>query len=134
MSEKTVFKLHSQRGKHDCGIATLATLLGRTYEEVLLKSGTVSPKLLKLGLSATELFRIAELFDATLVRHTGAIDLDESSGILGIVYPDTWGHWVWLTNGLIFCPKDNNIVWDAYSYVKKFKVKVTELIDLKEET
>lgn len=130
MSEaKALFRIINMRGKNDCGVATLATLLGRTYEEILISAGRISPNVLKKGLYGSDLVKIAAEFNISLVRRVQKIDLDEHSGILGLRYPTKREHFVFLTNGLVFDPQDENVVWDAYLYVKKFKVKVLDLLE-----
>lgn len=126
---KGLFRIINQRGKHDCGVAALATLLGRTYEEILISAGRISPNVLKKGLYSSDLVRIAAEFNTSLSRKVQKIDLDEHSGILGLRYPTKREHFVYLTNGLVFDPQDENVVWDAYLYVKKFKIKVVDLLE-----
>lgn len=127
--QKDLFRIINMRGKHDCGVATLATLLGRTYEEILLSAGRISPRVLKMGLYDSDLVKIAADFNTLLVRRVQKIDLDEHTGILGLRYPTKREHFVFLTNGLVFDPQDENVVWDAYLFVKKFKVKVVGLLE-----
>lgn len=129
MSDRSVFRITNQRGKHDCGVATLATLLGRSYEDTLLAAGRLSPKVLKTGLYSSDLIRIAAEFGSTLVRRVQRIDLDEHTGILGLEYPSKRLHFVFLTNGLVFDPQEDNVAWDAYTFVKREKVKVIDLME-----
>lgn len=129
MAEKALFRIINQRGKADCGVATLATLLSRTYEEVLLVAGRISPNVLRKGLFTSDLIRIAWEFDTALERKVQKIDLDEVTGVLGVRYPSKREHFVFITKGLVFDPQDENIVWDAFLYVKKFKIKVVDLLE-----
>lgn len=129
MGEKALFRVTNMRGKHDCGVATLAMLLGRTYEEVLLVAGRISPNVLKKGLYSSDLVKIAGEFGSKLSRTTTPIDLEESTGILGLRFPTEREHFTFLTNGLMFDPQDENVVWDAILYVKKHKVVVVDLLE-----
>lgn len=127
MAEKLFYQIHHQRGKRDCGVATLATLIGRTYEEVLMVAGDISPNVLKKGLFASDLAKIANEFQSTIVRKVGHIDLDEDTGILELKFPNRREHYVFLMNGLIFDPQEPGQVWDAYTYVRKSRAKVQGL-------
>ena len=104
MGDKLFHQLHRQRTKRDCGVATLATLIGRSYEEVLIAAVSISPNVLKKGLFSTDLQRIASMFEIVLIRRTGEFDIDEHNGILELCFPNKREHLVVLMNGLIFDP------------------------------
>lgn len=128
MSDKLFYQIHQQRGRKDCGVATLATLLGRSYEEVLVAAASVSPNVLKKGLYASDLAKIAQGLGSRLLRLTGTIDLDEETGILEVqIKKDKREHLVFLMNGIVFDPEEVGQAWDAYTYVRHFKAKVQGL-------
>lgn len=132
MSEKLFHQIHHQRGKHDCGVACLATLLGRSYEEVLVAAAKVSPNVLKKGLYANDLAKIAASLGSELKRNVGQIDLDEKTGILEIKIKNRKHHrehFAFLVNGLVFDPEEQGQIWDAYIYVRHFKAEVQGLTE-----
>lgn len=90
-----------QRHVADCGAATLAMLLGVTYEEVLIPLGFEVPNILRRGVWFTELQRAALTLGATLVlKRTCDLELDE--GILQVKFRRGANHVVLLRQGLIF--------------------------------
>lgn len=127
MADKLFHQIHPQRGKRDCGVATLATLLGRSYEEVLVAAASMSPNVLKKGLYASDLARIALSLGSSLKRRVGQIDLDETTGILEVKLKNGREHFVFLANGLVFDPQEPGQAWDAYTYVRHFKAEVQGL-------
>lgn len=127
MAAKLFFQLHQQRGKRDCGVATLATLLGRTYEEVLIVAAMLSPNVLKKGLYATDLHRIADSLGSTLKRRVGSMDLEEKTGILEVKFKSKREHFVFLVNGLVFDLEDPLQAWDVSTYLKHHKAVVQGL-------
>ncbi len=128
MSEKLFHQLHQQRGKRDCGVATLATLIGRSYEETLLAAVSVSPNVWKKGLYSSDLIRIAAMFQTEIIRRT-TVDVEEHSGILELKFPSKREHFVLLLNGLIFDPQEPaGQVWDADTYCKKFRAEICGLL------
>lgn len=127
MAEKLFFQIHPQRSKRDCGVATLATLLGRSYEDVLLAAAKISPNVLKKGLYSSDLARIAESLDSKLKRHVGQIDLDDKTGILEIKLKNGREHFVFLVNGLVYDPQEINQLWDAYTYIRHHKASIQGL-------
>ena len=129
VAERPAFQIHRQRGRKDCGVATLATLLGRTYEEVLVVAGRIAPTVLRKGLYSSDLVRIAAEFDVLLTRRVQKIDLEDHTGILGLEYSRKRFHAVFLTHGLIFDPQEDYIAWDAETFVKREKARIYDLLE-----
>lgn len=129
MGDKLFHQLHQQRGKRDCGVACLATLLGRSYEEVLLATFTVSPNVLKKGIYASDLAKVAQTFKTELKRRPAPVDLDDRTGILEVAMKSGREHFVFLVNGLVFDPEEPGQAWDANTYVKHHKAVVQGLTE-----
>lgn len=128
-----IFHIVLQRGTHDCAIACLAGLLGKSYEDVLVASTALVPGAYREGLNNIELMRIAQSLDAKLKRYK-RVDVEEDSGVLGIQLPGQVRnmHAVLLTHGLIFDPSDKGVVWEADDYLRHMKAKVIDLLEVME--
>lgn len=109
----------------DCGVASLAMLLGKTYSEVL----AAVPKRYRKdvnngeGLSQRQLTNIAKrLGFVTRWEHNG--DLSETVGVLDVHRPKTeldqdgeWeGHFLILAKGALYNPADGVIWTDIASF------------------
>lgn len=129
MADKLFHQLHQQRGKRDCGVACLATLLGRSYEEVLLATFTISPNVLKKGIYSSDLQKIAATFKTELKRRPAPVDLDDRTGILEVKLKSGREHFVFLANGLVFDPEELGQAWDVNTYVKHHKAVVQGLTE-----
>lgn len=72
-------RLVLSRGAGDCGIATLATLLEQTYEDVYVATQAVDPKRRgKSGLMTRHIIEVAQQLGVTLdVRLPGRFTLDD---------------------------------------------------------
>lgn len=125
MAAKLFHQLHPQRTKRDCGVACLATLLGRSYEEVLLEAASVSPNVLRKGLYASDLSKIALRFGVELRRRTSS-DLEDRTGILEVSVKKR-EHLVFLVNGLVFDPEEGMQLWEIDVYLRHFKAVVQGL-------
>lgn len=99
-----------QRAAADCGVAALAMILGKTYEEILVACGYDNPRVLTDGLWTSELIRIALAFGQPL-RRRRKFDLETDFGLLRLS-----DHVVVLKNGLIIDPADGS-VWDVDVYL-----------------
>lgn len=72
-----------QRGHGDCGIAALATFLGRSYEDVFEATIGIAPSPHHRGLWMSQIMRVAATFGVTL-RRRRKFNIDEDTGIIGI--------------------------------------------------
>jgi hypothetical protein len=130
-----------QTGEHgDCGVATLGSLLGKTYAEVLIAAAKVRPNVLKVGLHWKDFVKVGKRlgFALEVVKVTDPDDLEEATGILGLkrMNPNhdapqlTEEHVVYLWHGR---PIDgNNDHWLYVSdYVKTYNYDITGLLVIK---
>jgi predicted double-glycine peptidase len=105
----------AQRHKADCGAATLAMVLGISYEDALIALGGQVPQVLRRGVWFPELQRAAESLGVTLTlrkRWTA----DEHEGIAQVKFKDGTAHVVVIREGLVF---DTDLsVWDPADYLK----------------
>ncbi len=98
-------RLITQRGKNDCAIASLATYLGRCYEEVLIAACQVSKTVWSAGLSGPEHIKVAQRLGIR-TRWVRRFNIEEDTGILGISYTDdALSHDTVLIEGKIFDPE-----------------------------
>lgn len=126
-----------QEGTHgDCGIATLATYLGVTYEEVLIEAAKVRRNVLKVGLHWKDMIKVAERFQTTLVvAKFDADDLDDITGVIGLkrMNPDssatqlTQEHVVYLWLGRII-DGDGDHWADPEDYFKTTNFEMTGVL------
>ena len=109
-----ILKVCVQRETHDCAIASLAMLLGRSYEDVL-RATTVSDRMQgRTGLWTKTMQRIARRLGFVL-RVRKLHDL-EAYGIVRL-----YDHAVVLRSGLIINPADG-CIWDADAYLANYGV------------
>lgn len=121
-----------QRSKGDCGVAALAMLLGRTYEDVL--SAAVTKRNAKPhvgGMFTRQLQRIARRLDARLLLRR-AWDLEVSCGLLTVErtekLPDEFQqHLVLLKFGLVF--DTDGSVWEPETYFAQHGFKPVSLLE-----
>jgi hypothetical protein len=92
----------------DCGIASLAMLLGMPYETVYQHCPTAG----RDGLTTSQLQWVARACGARLATRR-RFDVTDDTGILGIEYRSKryHGHWCLLREGHIYDPGDAS-VWD----------------------
>lgn len=123
-------QLVPQRHKTDCGVATLATLLGKSYEEALL--AVKQPQVLTKGVQLRVVRNAARKLGTPLVLHR-QIDIDNDTGILGVV-SEGWDfeHLVVMLNGTIIDCEDSTI-WDLDSYMAAHQARPVSLLALKED-
>jgi len=125
-------KVTKQRHDWDCGIATLAMLLDKSYGDVaLVVRDLVDPvKLRRRGTIIADMQLAAASFGVPLKlvwRKEGY--LDGQTGILGMKggEMDKAGHWVIVKEGKVIVDTDNE-VWGLDDYLKKFKCRSTILL------
>jgi ABC-type bacteriocin/lantibiotic exporter with double-glycine peptidase domain len=117
----------------DCAIATLASYLGRTYEEVLFAAARVSRgDVLERGLHTTEMVRIAKRLGTKLRElQWERVDVDEATGILTVnarIHDQTYAlHTVLFRHGDIIDCRDGT-VWDSDIYMKHFAADPVSLL------
>ncbi len=131
-----------QSGVHgDCVVACLGTLLGLTYEEVLITASKVRPNVLKHGLHWIDCIRIGKKLGMPLkVIKPTAEELEEHTGILGLVRPNAnWEakalkeeHVVYLWAGRVIDGNDEHWL-DVEDYLTHYKYEVTGLVVSQEE-
>jgi ABC-type bacteriocin/lantibiotic exporter with double-glycine peptidase domain len=87
------YRLISKRGANDCAIASLAMILRREYEEVLLASAKVSPTVWKDGLTVTEMQKVAKRLKINTrilkARPSYEFDITAETGVLWVGYNDS---------------------------------------------
>lgn len=132
MTRKRPVKVVSQRNGWDCGVSSLAMLLGLPYGDVAAAARALwgSTKPSKRGLGIYHLEQIADHLGRKLTRVYRRKDyLAGQTGILGLNGGTMcWaGHWVVLKAGAIVDP-DGGEVWDALDYVKKHKARPATLL------
>lgn len=106
-------KVQRQQDVHDCGVAALASFMGRTYADVYVAAVAVSPAFGRRadGLRLMDLERVARAFGFQTKRvDYRRVDLEEDEGVLGVNWNrpkdhgGAVGHWVVLRRGLICEP------------------------------
>lgn len=125
-------KVVAQKHGWDCGVSSLAMLLGLPYGDVAAAARALwgSTKPSKRGLGIYHLEQIAKHLGRKLTRVYRRRDyLAGRTGILGLNGGSMcWaGHWVVLKAGAIVDP-DGGEVWDALEYVKKYKARPATLL------
>jgi hypothetical protein len=109
----------------DCGIATTATYLGHTYEEVLTEVARMTKgKILDRGLNSAQIVRVAKrLGHALHQRAWEHVDQDEATGILYVkarIYDEQYSdHLVVYRRGDVLDCRDGTL-WDADVYFRHF--------------
>jgi ABC-type bacteriocin/lantibiotic exporter with double-glycine peptidase domain len=123
-------KVIAQRGNWDCGVASLAMLLGLPYGDVKAAMRARYAKAPRRGLGIYHLEELATLLGFSLRRvYKSAGYLDGQSGILGMNGGSMcWaGHWVVLKGGAILDP-DGAEVWTVEDYTAKHKCRTATLL------
>jgi hypothetical protein len=115
MPAAPIIQIQLQRELADCAVASLAMLLGESYEDVLRVVTTIDRSQGKRGLWTRTLQRIAKQLGHTL-RIKRTFDLESDYGLLRL--PD---HAVILRNGLVI--DTNATLWDADAYLSSRKLK-----------
>lgn len=123
-------RLVKQRHDTDCSVATLATFLARSYEEVLL--AIKRPDVLSKGVYVRAVVAAAKRLGKPL-KLRQRFDVENDTGIL-VVYSKTrdFKHLVVLMSGLIIDCQDATI-WDYDAYMAVYEARTMGLLALKED-
>lgn len=101
----------------DCGITSLAMLLGLTRTEAMTACGAIQPAAAHSGMYPADLVRVATALGRT-VKWRRRCDLEEGTGVLSVGKSGE-GHFVFLWEGRIV--DGNGELWlDAESYLKHY--------------
>lgn len=119
-----------QRHIADCGCATLAMLLGISYEDALLALGGEAPRVLRGGVWLTQLQRAAAKLGSPL-KIKRRWNIDEDEGIAQIRFKSGAYHVVVLRAGLFFDTSCE--VWHPDDYLKARKAITGPLLILVNE-
>lgn len=123
-------KVVAQRRNWDCGVASLAMLLGVPYGDVSAAVRARYGKAPRRGLGIYHLEELANLLGFALRRiYKRAGYLDGQSGVLGMNGGTMcWaGHWVVLKGGAIVDP-DGAEVWGVDDYTRQHKCRTATLL------
>ncbi len=96
-----------QRGVGDCGIAALAMLTGKSYEDVLEAASRVQPRAHHKGLWMKQIQRIAAALGTNL-HNRRKFNLEEDCGILSVD-----AHVVMVRDGVVIDPQDGCVWFDT---------------------
>lgn len=116
-----------QRDIADCGLASLAMVLGIGYERVSSEAIASGHKGLcsvhKRGVYMSDLIKLASRFDVELVRVNVERAEDGVCGILGLDHrKENAGHAVAVFRRVVFNPADG-LAWDFDYYVSKWHAR-----------
>ena len=125
-----VVRCQVSRGEGDCSIVALATLLERSYEDVLGVAVSISRHVRphQRGLYMNEIKRIAKQFGVTL-RLRRRFDLEEDEGIFGYVHDARdEGHVAYGKRGLVW--DTDGTVWELDAYLAATGYRPVSLLEL----
>ncbi|MEQ1575842.1 MAG: hypothetical protein ABMA15_15520 [Vicinamibacterales bacterium] len=124
-----VIQMIPQRHTTDCSVATLAMLLGVSYEVALLAIRL--PRVLTHGVQLRIVRQAAKRLGHPLQLRR-QIDAENDTGILGVV-SQVWDfeHLVILKEGIIVDAQDTSI-WDFDSYMAAHQARAVSLLTLEE--
>lgn len=132
MKRRRGVKVTAQRHDWDCGVASLAMLLGLSYGDVAAAArsiwGTTMPS--RRGLGIYHLEEMAEALGRTLRRvYRRDSYLVDQTGVLGLNGGSmSWaGHWAVLKAGAIVDP-DGGEVWTVSDYLAVTKARTATLL------
>lgn len=111
----------------DCGIAAIAMLLGKSYEEVSNAAVKLFPRPHKAGLWTSEMLRLARALKRTLVRVPVARLEDDTTGILIVRQRDGTSHAVVSFQGVIVDPA-SGMLFDRDTYLSTTKYRLRALL------
>lgn len=117
----------------DCAIATLASYLGRSYEEVLFSAARVSrADVLDRGMFTGEMQKVAKRLGSVLkAKAWDRVDHDEATGILHVkarIHGENYSdHLVLYRRGDILDCRDGTL-WDSDVYFKHFAADPVTLL------
>lgn len=127
-------KVIQQRKDWDCGVASIAMLLGVPYADVsrVVRENIDDPKLHSRGLILRQIEQVLKLFKMTskrIYRKEGY--LDGATGILGLNggLCGPAGHWVVVKDGMIIDPSDSTVLTPE-EYIKATKSRPATLLIL----
>lgn len=122
-----------QRASGDCGIASLASLTERTYEDVYVAASQVPGDLTrrfrgKSGLHNYQVVAIAAKLGVVLTP-TRSYDLDDDNGVLRVrtLFKHPTDHYVCVRNGLVLCPTYSEVL-DWRDYLRENRCRATTLL------
>ena len=121
-----VLRLVPQRNESDCAIATLSSLTGIPYEEVLIAAARVAP--CETGMYLTQIQKVAsELGVELTMRRRGRYDPETSTGILSVSNRKAciW-HVAILRHGSII--ETDNTIWDWDVYLASKRMRAGSLL------
>jgi hypothetical protein len=122
-----ILRLERQRAEGDCAIACLASITGRSYEDVLIEAAKEkgrSPH--EEGLYLSAIIRVAERLGYP-VRNKRPVNLVKDKGIVSVHYCAGHEHVLILMAGLIFETFDCT-VWLPEEYQKEHRAKFTSVL------
>lgn len=125
----TPLRLVAMRRRTDCGVASLATLLGLPYEDTA-EAITLTNGRLGSGLYLTSLIRAAAHLGRTL-KKVKTYNPDEAEGILWVDGGTRMQHFVVLADGKVFDPQDATL-WDLSDYLSVTRGTAKTLLVLDE--
>jgi hypothetical protein len=118
-------RIQMQRASGDCCIASLATLTGIAYEDVLIEAAKERKVPHNIGLFFTDLLRVAERLKYPM-RKKARVNFFKDKGILDARLfhnmPHASNHAVILMAGLIFDQSDGS-VWIPDEFRKRYQAK-----------
>jgi hypothetical protein len=121
-----VLRLVPQRNESDCAIATLSSLTGISYEEVLIAAARVAP--CETGMYMTQIQHVAsELGVELLLKRKGRYDPETATGILSVsnAKASIW-HVAILRQGSII--ETDNSIWDWDVYLASKRLRAGSLL------
>lgn len=132
MAKPKGIKFTKQRHDWDCGVASLAMLLGKPYGDVaaIVKDTVDKKKLRRRGMTIKDVQDVAEIFGMPLEVIWRKKDyLIGQTGIIGLKGGgmDKAGHWAVVKNEVIADPDDNSF-WSVEDYKKKHDCVTTVLL------
>jgi hypothetical protein len=116
----------SQRGKADCSVACIATLLRMRYEVVLAAARRIAPRIQQDGAWSREVVLIVYSLSGRQLYTRRKIDLDQDRGILRVESPSN-DHMVILRSGQIYDPL-MSAPMSAHRYLESQGAVMTSLL------
>ncbi len=116
-----IIRVVVQRHPADCGVATLAMLLGVSYEDALVALAAEEPAVLTRGVFTKHLEAAAQKLGFRL-RRRRRYSIDDDTGLLNLS-SRKWrtDHVVVLREGLVI--ETDGTIWDAGEYLAALKAK-----------
>jgi peptidase C39-like protein len=132
-ARRTGIKVTKQRHDFDCGVASLAMLVGRPYGDIAaIVRDVVDPKKLRRrGMAIYDMQLVASHFGVALaVIHRKKDYLIGRTGIIGLIggLMDKAGHWAVLKDGAVIADPDDASIWSVDDYLKRHNCRTTVLL------